>query len=166
MPGLDVKQGKGNFARIVSSKLANDHSVDRSRIELLSEKFSQGDFKFVPMVTREEQLVCSLDVLFLRPGMPGGAVQSGDIDNRLKTVFDALRIAQNESELAGSAPLEGEQPFFCLLEDDSLIEKVSVESDLLLEPIGELFAPNDARLVISVSVRPTIVTYDNLRFAS
>jgi hypothetical protein len=43
-------------------------------------------------------------------------------------------------------------PFFCLLEDDRLITKVSVETDSLLEAIkGD---PNDVRVTITVRIRP------------
>jgi hypothetical protein len=35
-----------------------------------------------------------LNILFLRADIPGKVVQSGDIDNRLKTLFDALRMPQ------------------------------------------------------------------------
>lgn len=52
----------------------------------------------------------------------------GDIDNRLKTLFDALRLPNQTNELVGyDNPAPDENPFFCLLEDDSLITHVSVE---------------------------------------
>jgi hypothetical protein len=95
-----------------------------------------GEFRFVPLVSPELHLICELDIFMLRPEPPGAIVtQGGDIDNRLKTLFDALRTPHNESELPkGSSPEAGENPFFCLLEDDLLISAVSVRTDRLLMP--------------------------------
>jgi hypothetical protein len=62
------------------------------------------------------------------------------------------------------APDQAEDPFFCLLEDDSLISKLSVEADTLLEPVSDPPNRNDARVVITVRVRPYNVRPDNLQF--
>jgi hypothetical protein len=79
----------------------------------------------------------------LRPEAPGQTVISGgDIDNRLKTLFDALRmpLPGEIHELPG----EGREPFFCLLQDDSLVNNISITTDLLLGPTN----PNEVQLVI------------------
>jgi hypothetical protein len=87
--------------------------------------------------------------------MPGSVLQSGDIDNRLKTLFDAFRLPHSVDELGGNLePQADEDPFFCLLEDDKLITHVAVETDVLFQPTGDRFDPNDSRLVISVKIRP------------
>jgi hypothetical protein len=54
-------------------------------------------YSWLPIVQRNNGLVCELDILMLREGSPGGALH--DIDNRLKTVFDALRMANGPQEL-------------------------------------------------------------------
>lgn len=97
---------------------------------------SVGTFCFVPLVSPALHLVCGLDIFMLRPEPPGSIVtQGGDIDNRLKTLLDALRCPHDEGELPkGSSPGPGEQPFFCLLEDDALITSISVRTDRLLVP--------------------------------
>jgi hypothetical protein len=62
-----------------------------------------------------------------------------DVDNRLTTIFDALRMPKGPQELgAGTqqgkvSPASNENPFFVLLEDDRLITHVSVTTDMLLE---------------------------------
>lgn len=95
-----------------------------------------GGFTFVPLVTPDLHLICELEVFMLRPEPPGAIVtQGGDIDNRLKTLFDALRCPHNEGELPkGAVPDPTEEPFFCLLEDDLLISSISVKTDRLLVP--------------------------------
>ena len=135
------------------------------RVDALAKRFSVGDYNFVPLVTRDLQLSCGLHVLFLRPDPPGEVLRSGDIDNRLKTLFDALRRPTETGEFGGyDQPVEEEKPFFCLLEDDSLVSQIAVETDILLQDVGGGFDDNAARLVISVTLKPYITTYDNLGF--
>jgi hypothetical protein len=90
----------------------------------------------------------------LRPEPPGALItQGGDIDNRLKTLFDALRMPHNLSELPkGSVPDVDQDPFFCLLEDDNLITAVSVKTDRLLVPTEN---KNEVHLDIQIETRAT-----------
>ena len=110
----------------------------------------------MPLVTKDLGLTCAIEILFLRPDPPGSLISSGDIDNRLKTVFDALRIPAGPPELGGHSPAEDENPLYCLLEDDRLISRVSVETDVLLQPTSPAHTddPNDARLLIAVKLKP------------
>lgn len=95
-----------------------------------------GGFRFVPIIPRPHELACALDILFLRREKPGAIVQhGGDLDNRLKTLFDALRMPQEGSELRGIAPDTTDQRMYCRLEDDALITRVSVSTQQLLEPL-------------------------------
>jgi hypothetical protein len=65
-------------------------------------------------------------------------VNNGDIDNKLKGLFDALRYPHNSDELPNDfCPAEDERPLFCLLEDDGLIRKISVSVERLLYPEEE-----------------------------
>jgi hypothetical protein len=108
-------------------------------------------------------LLCGLDVLFLRPDRPGGVVWAGDIDNRIKTLIDALRIPEANERYAQRTPGPDEQPFFCLLEDDKLVSKLSIETDQLLEfdSPGNM---NEVRLIITVHIRPYQMHMGNLEF--
>jgi hypothetical protein len=133
----------------------------------LAAKFQRDGFRYVPLVNKSAELVASLDILYLRYGLPGNVLAGGDIDNRLKTLFDALTMPASKQQLGGAIASEGEDPFYVLLEDDRLINQVSVETDTLLEPTGLADGKgdwNDARLVITVHVRPYRVTMDNMHF--
>ena len=141
----------------------------RRREEALPERYQSGDFRFVPLVTKDMEFTCSLEILFLRPEPRGRVIKSGDLDNRIKTLFDALRIPDRTGqEMRGCVPVEGEGPLYCLLEDDSQITKVSIETDMLLKPInGAEFSEsnkNDARLIIQVAIRPTNANWGTLDF--
>jgi hypothetical protein len=124
-----------------------------SQIEIFADQFSRLDYHFVPLTTPNMSLIASLEILFLRPDLPGSVIQSGDIDNRLKTLFDALKMPSCKNDLGRYlTPGTDEDPFFVLLEDDNLISHVAVETDVLLQPTPSAngnFLPNDARLVIT-----------------
>ena len=126
-------------------------------------------YKFVPLVLEEHELLVSLHVLYLRPGAPGRAVLRGDIDNRIKTLFDALRMPGPLAELGKYVvPDEGELPFFVLLSDDKLITELSVETDTLLRANAWAqgrFLSGDSHLVITADIRPAHSTPRNRYFA-
>lgn len=70
----------------------------------LAEQHQRHDhYNFVPLVTEELSLACGLDILFMRPSMPGAIMKSGDIDGRMKTIFDALKMPKCKSWLGGYA---------------------------------------------------------------
>jgi hypothetical protein len=126
---------------------------------IIKAKWERAGYKFIPLVTEEFCVRCVLDILFLRPEEPGLLIRSGDIDGRIKTVFDALRMPKNLDEAGGSGPQVGEDPFYCLLEDDKLISEIRVTTDhLLLLPKEQEIKANDAFLVITVKLEPTQLT--------
>jgi len=132
--------------------------------EWMAEKVpSIGNYKFSPLVHTIHHVYCGVDILYLRQGAPGQIMQSGDIDNRLKTIFDALKMPSCREQLGGyEEPGENEQLFYCLLQDDALINRASVETDTLYEPLeGDKVEPNDARLIITVDVRRYVPTLFN-----
>jgi len=136
-------------------------------IDYLAQNNERCGYNFVPLVTHELSLICSLDVLFLRPSLPGEKLSSGDIDNRIRVILDALRMPTDRQELAGfEQPDDDEKPFFCLLADDKLVSHLSVETDTLLEALNDVskYDENDVRLVISVRLKPFDVGWDNISF--
>ena len=115
-----------------------------------------GTHTFVAFVKNDLRLVAELDILMLRPQRPGGIVQGADIDNRLKTLFDALRYPENLQEIpTGWIPRTCEDHLFCLLEDDRLITRVNVDTDRLLG----LTKPDEVELTIRVQVRASTPTW-------
>ena len=124
----------------------------------------------MPLVREEWSLTCSLNILFLRRDILGnkGVLSAGDIDNRVKTLIDALRRPRNQTELVGNdaTPREDEDPFFVLLEDDKQVSHLLVEADTLLIPPCETDASaSQAKVVVTVEIRPYYVTTFNLSLA-
>lgn len=94
-----------------------------------------GEFTFAPLVSESIYMVAELDILMLRPEPPGKIItQGGDIDNRIKTLLDALKIPDSNALPKDATPRNDENPFYCLLQDDKLITKLAVNTGQLLEP--------------------------------
>ena len=139
----------------LSRLLEDDPESDISLITRL------GAFRFAPLVSSKIFLVAELSITFLRPQAPGSLIKhGGDIDNRLKTLLDALRMPKVPSELpAAATPAPGDDPYFCLLEDDTLVTSLSVRTDQLLEPVA---SPAEVQLLIHVRTKLTEGTMLNL----
>jgi hypothetical protein len=120
--------------------------------------------RFVPLIREIGGYTCSLDILFLRRDDPGNLVTSGgDIDNRIKVLFDGLRMPKTVAELGGyTIDPVNENPFFCLLEDDKLITSVTVTTDRLIVPQKIKEDVNDVILIIHVTmVNPSAIFAGN-----
>jgi hypothetical protein len=119
-------------------------------LDYLAHNYKKSDIGFIPLMTAGNGLVCSLDILFLRPEQPGSILGSaGDIDNRIKTLIDALRIPSDGTEMKrreGDEP--NPNPMYCLLQDDKLITSLKVETDRLLFTRGD--SEHESILVIHV----------------
>jgi hypothetical protein len=110
-----------------------------------------NNFNFAFIVGQKIGVFVEIDVLMLVPSSPARLIYNGDIDNRLKTLFDALRCPKNYNEIpSGKSPSQEQQPFFyCLIEDDSLITSVKVTYDRLLDPKN----PRDVFLILNVKTK-------------
>jgi hypothetical protein len=120
---------------------------------------------FSPLVTQKNNLACELSITLLRQQPPGQLLgEGGDIDNRLKTLLDALRMPSKlEAQQAHISTRPDDDPIHCLLQDDSLVTKVSVETDRLLRPADDRF---DLVAIIQVRVLVTTATMANIGFES
>ncbi len=113
-----------------------------------------GGISFVPLVSANLEAHAALSITLLRPGPPGRLVQGGDIDNRLKTLFDALTIPQQQAIPPGTrGPPDGGRYYYCLLEDDKLITQLCVSTDRFL---AENLNSNDVLLLAKVKTIPRV----------
>ena len=107
--------------KLLVPDLRPDESEVTTGLDFILRDYSQFGYRFVPLINKRIGIACSLDILFLRRDGPGSLVASGgDIDNRIKVLFDGLRMPQNNSKIDQFPPQDGENPFFCLLENDGI----------------------------------------------
>lgn len=124
-------------------------------IEFLGEQYQRSGYRFVPLVIEDLCLRCSIEILLLRPNEPQYVMRSGDLDSKVKTIFDALRVPNTLSECGGIGPQDDETPFYCLLQDDKLISEIRVITDeLLVLPKERTVNANDVFLIVKVRLQP------------
>jgi hypothetical protein len=117
----------------------------------------RGSKIYAPLVTKRTDLLGELDIIFLRQQAKGQLI--GDIDNRLKTLFDALRVPSlAEVRTLGATTAIDENPLYCLFQDDSLITRLNIETDRLLRPTQNKY---ELVSLIKVLVRPSKLTVGN-----
>lgn len=130
----------------------------------VANNFQENGYKFTPLVLQEWNLSCALDILILRRDTPESPLQDGDLDNRVKSLVDGLRKPNGANELRKNpTPDNGEDPFFVLLQDDSLVTDLRVETDNLLVP-STYGKENHVVALISVEIRPYDISTFNLGF--
>jgi hypothetical protein len=107
---------------------------------------------FAPLVSGVLKFICQLDITILWPEEPGVISGcGGDIDNRLKTLFDALQCPDINQIKPVKESFADKQPFFCLLENDKLITSVNIHTHTLLCSENE----TDVSVLIHVMVKAT-----------
>ena len=135
----------------------NSSPIDLTKKESKSMLKKIGDYHFFPIVPTDHNEIAELEIIMLRPGQGPGSIiaEGGDIDNRLKTLFDSLTIPKKSEIPPDDKPEKSEDPFYCLLEDDVLIANLSVATDRLLKPDKP---KSYVKLIIRVQIKhvPTI----------
>ncbi len=112
--------------RNIKQSPAQENEID------LCEPLVRGDQRFMPLIRKSLDLNCELNILFLRKEDPGALVlQGGDIDNRVKLLFDALKTPDNDEVCRYP---QAQEYTYCLMESDFLIFRFDVCSDRLLSP--------------------------------
>lgn len=117
-------------------------------------------WSFVPLVTEQLSLRTKIDITVLRldhPHLNLWSFDGGDVDNRVKTIIDALRVPGASDGYAQLVPEAGENPLYVLSEADELFDAVSAETDHLLDPMPPKDVTVDAsyaEIVIAVTMWP------------
>jgi hypothetical protein len=136
------------------------------RDEQIARRFQKHGYRFVPLVTRALDVSCHNGLLYLRPGAAGGIIRRQDIDNRIKTLFDGLKMPGDAQDLgAYTSPAAGRTtPSSAFVEDDSLITSLSVKPTCFWKTTGSEPAADEARLLIHVIIRPIRFRWNNAVF--
>jgi hypothetical protein len=129
-------------------------------IEFLASFNIKQTTRFIPLVVPEFCLRCRIEVLLLRHEETLQVIlQGGDLDNRMKTLFDALRIPEDKQLV------DDGKTHFVLLHDDKLISEVSITGDnLLMLPGKPEVDSSDAFAVIDVQLETTEKAEGHARF--
>lgn len=126
----------------------------------LCEPLTKHGQKFFPLVRETFALHCGLRILFLRREPPGKVYQGGDLDGRMKTLLDALAMPQHKEQVFSTT--YPDDPIYCLMQDDSMISGIDVQSERLLGMANK--GADYAKLTIEVDVRVREATVYNQSF--
>jgi hypothetical protein len=123
-------------------------------------EFSGKRFWF--LISEYLATVVDLNITILMPHNVGRIIYNGgDIDNRIKTLFDALRVPAAASEIPSSDSFNyGTSGMYCLLQDDKLINRVSIRSYRDQAPMDG----DSVRCLIEVETKITRAFWGNLNF--
>jgi len=121
-----------------------------------------GDKKFWFLISEHACAVVDLSITLLVPHDVGKIVQNGgDLDNRIKTLFDALRVPAVQSEIPSSDTFQyGTEGMYCLLQDDKLIDRIAIKSYKDHSSVAE----DHVRCIIEVSTKITQASMYNLHY--
>jgi hypothetical protein len=173
-PALREVENNRHFPKTGGASLKQTHHLHGGPIQVtewrsgpspeildLCEPIDKHGVLFRPLVRESFALHCGLRILFLRKEKSGKVFQGGDIDGRIKTLMDALAMPQHIEQIMQKSNIP--KPIHCLLEDDSLVSGLQVETERLLDSNQD--HPADyARLIIEVDVRTRLTTIYNQSF--
>jgi hypothetical protein len=138
-------------------QMVGDHSLD------LCASIDKFGVWFKPIVRESFALHCGLKIMFLRKEIPGKLYQAGDLDGRMKTIIDSLTMPRHVEQMSNVCLITTpEVPIFCLMEDDSLVSGLNIESEKLLD--GGEYPEDYVKLTIEVDVRIRHATMYNQSF--
>lgn len=123
---------------------------------------THGAKKFWFLVSEFLGTVADLRITLFVPHAVGQIVHNGgDIDNRIKTLIDALRAPAAHSEIPANDSFDySAAGMHCLLQDDKLIGRLSIQSYQDHAPEH----PDHVRAFIEVETRITRALWGNLHF--
>lgn len=101
---------------------------------------------FISPAHKSFRTAIELDVLML---VPPTRRKVGDVDNRLKTLIDGLTRPANGQQLKDHLEPEGGAGTFCLMDDDALVTRLSLDSRVWHDPSAD---PHDALVIVTAKV--------------
>ncbi len=90
--------------RVTNNRLEFNHDESNPANDKQFCRVALGGFEFVPLIHRQHYLYCQLDIIWLRQERAGDIVIGGDLDNRLKVLFDGLRMPHTDNEVGREKP--------------------------------------------------------------
>ena len=144
----------------------NDSELTHLRDYIAEQKVGVDGFNFVPLFGQETGLSCALDILLLRDAKGGALNGHGDLDNKVKTLIDGMKVPATSRDLVGKSPKD--PYFYTLMVDDDQVSSLSVRTErLLYSPDINDCANSDIEnvlAIIDIELRPVFATPFNLGF--
>jgi hypothetical protein len=117
--------------------------------------------RFIPVFGVATLTTVELDITLLNGSDYHSPLKNGDLDNRLKRVIDGLRCPLTGDEV-DEGTLFDQKRCFCLINDDSILSKISVRAFPNLSANSE----SDTVVLINAKVKAFGTTWENSSFCS
>jgi|ERR1035437_126645 hypothetical protein len=139
---------------------ANERDVREERGKPLFVDHGTKRYRF--LISEYLATVVDLRITLLVPHKIGGVVHNGgDIDNRIKTLLDALRVPAVASEIPRSDAFDySGDGMYCLLQDDKLINRLAIQTYQDYAPTNA----DDVTAIIELETRVTRALVGNFQF--
>jgi len=108
---------------------------------------------YIMLVNQLNRWRCNVNIKLL---VPDREETQGDLDNRLKTLYDGLRPPHNLGEVGSGGKVPQDGLVFCLVEDDSMLRNRSVEVESLLESLPASNQMEDRTNYVSAIIGVTL----------
>ncbi|MDR1691560.1 MAG: hypothetical protein LBR35_01850 [Rickettsiales bacterium] len=151
---------------VISEQLKNLYEIDPySDLKKLMTKTpgkpsiirTVGGVDFISLISPEMNFLAEINMQLLVPELT--TTPRADIDNRMKTLLDALRRPQDSHEVAQG--VDKTQPVYTLLDDDKYVSELTINTSHLLDQSGD---EDEVLVIISVGLRATKATQQNFNF--
>ena len=153
---LPAKRSRG-VSPIKSQLRASFHSQIQAQVEVLLSGTSKSwshlesevdGIRFRSPVHSGFATAANLEVTML---VPSKGRRAGDLDNRIKTLVDGLTRPANSQQLQGYVPPSNFGPTYCLLDDDGLVQGLSVETRPWYDPGADA---DEALVLVKAKIVP------------
>lgn len=161
IPSNGNSKQKGNIREILNPQIKKVWDVEAYKT-LLNKRKSSNKFdsmcvttsgaKYLPLISSETKLYCHLEIEYYTKNEMRFVFADGDIDNRVKTLFDGLRAPSSPQEKTYE---NNNDIYYTMLEDDKLIKGLSIKS-------YQIFTDEDDFYIITLIPKKENVTYENL----
>jgi len=117
---------------------------------------------YFAVLDRALKVSCSLHIRIDRSERPGslfehGGNNEGDLDNRLKTLLDALRMPHDDKEARPDEKNPKRTYCVCLFEDDAMVTSFTVDTRPSLRPMPR----GHVELTIDVELKSHDLTFQD-----
>jgi len=131
------------------------------KVPQISSNNRNGDsYNWLYLIGPAHGISCSLEITLLKRGAYGKILRhGGDLDNKLKTLIDALKAPRHKEEHPDGPPMDDENPYFCVMEDDNFIDSIKIKTDRLLATSASNSEDKPDDVIVLIEV--TTAVYDN-----
>lgn len=161
LPSNGSKDDKGKIREILNDQIKKIWDTDQYKNLMKSRQsnkkvkdmyVSVADINYLPMISSKIKLYCHIKIEYFSNRSPSEIFTDGDLDNKLKTLFDGLRAITSKQEKTYE---KENQLYYTVLEDDNLVKGLTIETH-------QIFSNDEDFYIITIIPKKEFITYENI----